>query len=142
MPKRKAKMRSAPAASVALRESQSFARSDVPQTWAAAVLLAFLIGVVYVPALNTPFIYDDYIGIVRNKSINSLWPLAGTKEDPGPLNTPPDNAVSGRPLVNLSLAVNHYLGELNPAGYHAFNVVLHFCTSVLVWLVIRRTLRL
>jgi tetratricopeptide (TPR) repeat protein len=142
MSNRKTKTRSAPAASAKLRASESSARNDAPHAWAVAALLALLIGVVYAPALNTPFIYDDYIGIVRNKSIDSLWPLVGTKESPGPLSTPPDNPVSARPLVNLSLALNRYFGELNPEGYHAFNVVVHFCTSMLVWVVIRRTLRL
>lgn len=113
-----------------------------PPAWAVAALLALFLGALYLPALNTPFIYDDYLGIVRNKSITSLWPLVGTKDSPGPLDTPPDNAVSARPLVNLSLAINRYFGGLNPVGYHAFNVVVHFFTSMLVWLTIRRALRL
>lgn len=141
MSKRKTKTRSVATASVKLRGSESSSRTDGPPAWAVAALLAILIGVVYGPALNAPFIYDDYLGIVRNKSINSLWPLVGTKESPGPFNTPPDNAVSARPLVNLSLAVNRFFGELNPVGYHAFNVVVHFCTSMLVWVIIRRALR-
>jgi tetratricopeptide (TPR) repeat protein len=142
MSKRKTKTRSVAVASAKLRGSESPARSDGPPAWAVAALLAFLIGIVYAPALNAPFIYDDYVGIVRNKSIVSLWPLVGTKDSPGPLNTPPDNAVSARPLVNLTLAINRYFGELNPVGYHAFNVVVHFCSSMFVWIVIRRTLRL
>ena len=117
-------------------------RRPGPSPWAVAALLAFSIGIVYAPALNTPFIYDDYHGIVRNRSITSIWPLIGTKDQPGPLNTPPDNAVSARPLVNLSLAINRYFGGLNPWGYHAVNVVIHFFTAMLVWSVTQRTLRL
>lgn len=113
-----------------------------PGRWMVALLLAFSIGIVYFPALNTPFIYDDFLGIVRNKSIESLWPLVGTKARPGPLNTPPDNAVSARPLVNLSLAINRYFGGADPRGYHAVSVVLHFFTAMLIWAVTRRTLRL
>ncbi len=105
-------------------------------------MLAFSIGAVYGPALDAPFLSDDYLGIVRNKSITSVWPLIGTTENPGPLNTPPDNAVSARPLVNLSLAINRYFGGLHPRSYHAFNVVIHFLTAMLLWAVARRILRL
>jgi Tfp pilus assembly protein PilF len=113
-----------------------------PPPWSAIALLALSIGAVYAPALNSPFIADDFHTIVRSKSITSIWPLIGTKDQPGPLSTPPDSAVSARPLVNLSLAINRHFGGLNPWGYHAFNVILHFFTAVLVWSVTRRTLRL
>src|SRR5690349_6092931 len=115
--------------------------SGGPSGWSVALLLAFFIGVVYVPAVNTPFIFDDLVGITQNDSIVSLWPLVGFSK-PGPLNPPPEHPTSGRPLVNLSFAINYRLGGLDPVGYHVFNVVLHFCNAMLVWALMRRTLRL
>ncbi len=44
--------------------------------------------------------------------------------------------------MNLSFALNYYLGRHNPLGYHVFNLILHFCAALLVWAIVRRTLRL
>jgi tetratricopeptide (TPR) repeat protein len=116
--------------------------SDGPRLWVVSLLLAVAIGFVYGPALRAPFIFDDRVGIVDNISIYSLWPLVGPPSHPGPLNPGPDMPSSPRPLVNLSLAINYALGGDNPFGYHVFSVVLHFLTAVLLWAVVRRTLRL
>ncbi len=110
-------------------------------TWAVAAVFASLIGVVYGPAINVPFIFDDVGAIVQNESIVSLWPLIGSAH-PGPLNPPLELPTSGRPLVNLSFAINYHLGGLNPAGYHAFSLLLHFFATMLLWAITRRTLRL
>ena len=40
-----------------------------------------------------------------------------------------------RHLFYLSLAVNYNLGQLNPEGYHLFNLALHFFTAVTVLLI-------
>src|SRR5262249_44382073 len=95
----------------------------------------------YLPAINVPFIFDDTIAIVQNDSINSLWPLIGLAK-PGPLNPPPEHPTSGRPLVNLSFAINYHFGGLNPFGYHGVNFVIHFLNAMLLWSITRRTLRL
>jgi protein O-mannosyl-transferase len=113
-----------------------------PSAIAAAAVLAISIATVYCWALDAPFIFDDAIGIVKNRSIVSLWPLIGTAENPGPLNTPLDNPVSARPLVNLSFAFNYFLGGLNPTGYHAASVAIHFCSALLLWALVRRSLGL
>jgi len=117
-------------------------RSIWPPTWAAAALLAMAIFAVYGPAINAPFIFDDNSAVIDNKSIVSLWPLIGTAEHPGPLNPPRDLPTASRPVVNLSFAINYYFGKLNPAGYHAVNVVLHCVSAPLLLAIVRRTLRL
>ncbi len=124
------------------KSSPRFSRtaSGRPSTWAAAAVLALFIGVVYGPAADAPFIFDDAIAIVRNSSIVSLWPLVGTAEHPGPLKTPLDNPVSARPLVNLSFAMNYHFGGRDPTGYHAINIVIHFCSALLLWAIVGRAL--
>ena len=96
----------------------------------------------YGRALDAPFILDDESAIVKNPSIISLWPLVGTAEQPGPFRPPPNLPTVARPLVNLSFAVNYRFGGLNPAGYHAVNVLIHFLSALLLWAIVRRTLRL
>ena len=111
-------------------------------TLIAIVFLAIVTCAVYSRALNSPFVFDDNGSVTDNLSIVRLWPLVGDAEHPGPLNPPMDLPTSGRPLVNLSLAINYYFGELNPRGYHVFNLIVHVLSAWLVMAIVRRTLRL
>src|SRR4051812_20594559 len=116
--------------------------SESPPAWIVVVVLAIAIGVVYGPARHSQFIFDDVGAIEKNSSIRSVWPLISTTGRPGPLNPLAELPTSGRLLVNLTFAMNYYVGELNPVGYHVVNMVFHFLTALLVWVILRRTLRL
>jgi tetratricopeptide (TPR) repeat protein len=91
----------------------------------------------YLGCFRAPFVFDDFPAVVRNTSIRHLWPL-------GPVLHPPLDAAgaTGRPLVNLSYALNYAAGGLDVWGYHAVNVALHACNALLVFLVLRRTFAL
>ncbi len=106
------------------------------------VLLAGAAGAVYWPSLNSPFVFDDSGSVTDNRSIVRLWPLIGESKHPGPLNPPAELPTSGRPLVNLSLAINYYIGRLDPVGYHVFNLVVHVLSALLLMGIVRRTLQL
>jgi hypothetical protein len=94
----------------------------------AAALIAFAAALVYVPALDGPFIYDDFEAIVENESIRSLT-------DPPSVWRPPDETpMAGRPLANLSLALSHAMGGLEPRTFRWLNLALH----ILVGLAIHR----
>jgi protein O-mannosyl-transferase len=110
-----------------------------PPVWSVVVVVGFLIGAVYGPAVSVPLVFDDRATILANDSILSLWPLVGLAK-PGPLNPPAELPTSGRPLVNLSFAIDYYFGGFNPAGYHAVNIAIHFLSALLVWGIVRRTL--
>ena len=103
-----------------------------------AIFVALLCGAVffvYWPSLAGLFIYDDASAIERNKSIRSLslWSL-------GDVLIPPESTpVGGRPLVNLSFALNYAAGELSPRGYRIVNIALHAPSALAVWGVLRRT---
>jgi tetratricopeptide (TPR) repeat protein len=114
-----------------------------PAAAAALATLVLAVGVwaVYGKTLRQPFVFDDRGSVLDNTSITRLRPLWGDTNGPGPL-TPRNPITGGRPLVNLSLAVNYRLGGLNPAGYHAFNVIVHLLSAILLWAVVSRTLRL
>jgi protein O-mannosyl-transferase len=108
----------------------------------AAALLVAAVWAVYLPALAAPFVGDDSISIVENESLRRLWPLVGDAENPGPLAAEKDLPTAGRPLVNLSFALNYQLHDLDPRGYRAVNVLLHSLNVLLLAAIVRRTLRL
>lgn len=120
----------------------SRAASASPPAWVAAIVFALAIGAVYGRALDVPFILDDDGTIIRNKSIASLWPLVGTVENPGPLRPPVPLPTAGRPLVNLTFALNFSIGGVSPVGYHAVNVLIHLASTLLLFALIKRTLRI
>ena len=138
MPRRKTKSSTSTAAPPPAR---AISDGNGPSAWAAAGIVAFFIGAVYGRAISTPFIFDDFSAIHQNSSIHLLWPLVGVAE-PGPLNPPPEFPTSGRPLVNLSFAINYFFGGLNATGYHVFNLALHYCAAMMLWGITRRCLRL
>ncbi len=106
------------------------------------LVLGVAVFVVYYPAARGPFIFDDSAAIVDNLSIRQLWPLVGSGETTGPLNSSKATAMQGRPLVGLSLAVNYYFGGLDPYGYRIVHIVVHLFSAMLLWRIVARTLRL
>ncbi len=105
--------------------------------WRAASVAAVLAcaWVAYYNSLTVPFLFDDHSAIVNNPTIRQLWPL-------GDVLSPPKHAtgVIGRPLLNLSLAVNYAINGLNPAGYHLLNIIFHAISGVLLLGIVRRCL--
>ena len=110
--------------------------------WLGILVLGVAVLLVYYPATRGPFIFDDTATIVDNPSIRQLWPLVGSGKSRGPLNPSKATAVHGRPLVNLTLAVNYYFGGLDPFGYRIVHLVVHLLSAMLLWAIVARTLRL
>ncbi|HKQ47771.1 MAG TPA: tetratricopeptide repeat protein [Phycisphaerae bacterium] len=100
---------------------------------AAAILVASGI-LAYCNTFHVPFIFDDHDAIRHNVFIRRLWPLSYS------LHAAPDTTVSGRPIVNFSLAVNYALHGLRLPGYHIFNLVIHLLAGLLLFGILRRTL--
>jgi len=101
--------------------------------WIAALVAAGVVS--YFNALNGPFIFDDVGAVVQNSSIRQL-------STAGPLSPPANTSVAGRPLVNLSFALNYAAVGLDPFGYHIFNLALHLTCGVLFFIIVRKTLEL
>lgn len=77
--------------------------------------------------------WDDDTAIVTNDSIRgSLWTA---------LTPPLERPVSGRPIVNLSFAINYALGGLDATGYHVWNLIVHIACALLLFGIVRRTLQ-
>jgi len=103
---------------------------------AAGAVIALAACVAYATSISAPFVFDDGPSIVGNLTIRHLWPL-------GPVFSPPAQAsVCGRPLVNLSLALNYALGGLDVRGYHAANLLIHILAGITLFGIVRRTLGL
>ena len=111
-------------------------------SWLVLVVLAGAVWAVYGRSLDAPFLFDDDASVLTNTSIRALWPMVGASERRGPLNPPIEIPTSARPLVNLSLAVNYHFGGVDPRGYRAINILLHLLCAMLLWAIVRRTLRL
>lgn len=99
------------------------------------VLLVVAGLVAYHNSLTGPFIFDDFDAIADNPHVRQLWPLTEA------MSAPPDSGVAGRPVVCLSLAINYVLGGLDVRGYHAFNLVIHILNTLLLYGIVRRTLK-
>lgn len=108
-------------------------RSSAPFLAAGFVVLATLL--VYANSFRAPFIFDDVPAIVENASLRQLWPLRNVLAPPAGA-----GSVAGRPLVNLSFALNYAAGGLDPRGYHAVNLLLHLLGALTLLGIVRRTL--
>ncbi|HUI06553.1 MAG TPA: tetratricopeptide repeat protein [Verrucomicrobiae bacterium] len=105
-------------------------RTFFPLLVIAAGLLA------YQNSFTGGFFHDDFASIPENPTIRHLWPIWEPLSPPrrgGP-------TVEGRPLVNLSLAVNYAFGGYNVWGYHAFNLTIHILAGLTLLGIVRRTL--
>jgi protein O-mannosyl-transferase len=91
---------------------------------------------VYYNSFEGPFIFDDVASIPQNPTIRHLWPIWQ------PLSSLHRRwtTVEGRPIVNLSLAINYALGGLDVRGYHALNLGVHILAGLALLGVARRTL--
>ncbi len=92
----------------------------------AAALLA------WANSFSGPFVFDDRPAILANPSLESFGAALSPPRDGG--------TVAGRPLVNLSLALNRALGGPAVGGYHAVNLLIHVLAGLTLFGLVRRTL--
>lgn len=95
------------------------------------VLVAWL---AYHNSFSVPFLFDDEESIDANPTIKRLSAITEVL-------TPPANGsgVTGRPLVNLSLALNHAIGGTAVQGYHGLNLLVHTLAGLTLFGLLRRT---
>jgi Flp pilus assembly protein TadD len=97
--------------------------------------------VLYAHAVTAGFAsYDDGPQVVQNPSLSSL--ATSLKYFHSPVSFASDLRGSGgsffRPLFWLSLAIDEKLWGLNPVGFHLTNVLLHWLSSLFLFLLLRR----
>src|SRR5437016_450047 len=104
--------------------SQRPGRPRARDTRLAALLLLVSGALVYANSLHGPFIFDDRRTITDNTTIRQLWPLTTV------LRPERQTAVAGRPIANLSFAINHALGGERVEGYHVWNIAIHILAAL------------
>ncbi|XP_057381261.1 protein O-mannosyl-transferase TMTC2-like [Daphnia carinata] len=109
------------------------------QTVVLCTLAAFLL---YYNTLHADFAYDDSRAIKTNPDVNPSTPWTNLMFNDfwGTPLTHSGSHKSYRPLCVLSFRFNHWLHELQPAGYHLFNVLLHCAATALFTLLARSLL--
>ena len=100
-------------------------------SFAVLTVLALL---AYHNSFDVPFLFDDAPAVTANPSLRApaslarvLWPQV----DGGA-------TVAGRPLLNLSFALNYWAGGLEVRGYHAVNLAIHLAAAALLFGIVRR----
>ncbi len=90
----------------------------------AALILAFI---VYAPALNGDFVFDDR-GLPMFQTNAATLPLRAW--------------LHVRPLLMATYYANFHLSGLDPSAYHSLNVILHAACAVLIFFAVRRLLEM
>ncbi len=98
---------------------------------ACCVILAAAAIAAYSQTFAVPPIFDDRPTILSNATIRHL----GTAFAP-----PPGTSASGRPIVNVSLAVNYAISGTNVWSYHVLNLAIHILAGLTLFGICRRLL--
>ncbi len=109
-------------------------RSLFARRWpafAVVAVIALTTFLAYLRTFSVPLIYDDVESIENNTTIRHF----GSAFFP-----PTDSTVSGRPLLNVSFALNYWIGGLATRGYHAVNLAIHIWAALILWGIVRRTM--
>jgi tetratricopeptide (TPR) repeat protein len=100
-------------------------------TIALAAILA------YSNSFSGAFVFDDDASIAENPTIRSLWPIWAPFVPPNHGET-----VTGRPMLNFTLAVNYAMSGTKTWSYHAGNLLIHIGAALMLFGIVRRTLLL
>lgn len=97
-------------------------------------MLVLAIVLAWSNSFDGPFVLDDLLNIAHNESIQHLgnWRQV--------LSPPADSTAGGRPILNLSWAVNYALGKDAVRGYHVGNLAIHVLAALTLFGLVRRTL--
>ena len=104
-----------------------------------AVSLFIILLAIYSNSFYGEWHYDDFANIVDNPHIQMKsfsWPeikqcISGIYQDK-----------LSRPLSYLSFAINYRLGGMDVFGFHVINLIIHYLSSIFLFLFIYNTLKL
>ncbi len=108
-------------AGIATDPSPSTTRRDTAWLWLVSLVVAGLAA--YLPALAGVFTFDDYPWILHNSHVGDLSSYGWQR----------------RPITLLTFAANLALHGPNPVGFHVINIALHLANTVLVFLLLRKS---
>ena len=105
-------------------------RMDWPGFACCAIIAAGAIAA-YSQTFSVPLIFDDRPAILGNATIRH-WATAFAP--------PADTSASGRPVVNISLAINYAISGTGVWSYHVFNLAIHILAGLTLFGMVRRLL--
>ena len=98
-----------------------------------SLIIAVCVVLAYANTFCVPFIFDDQINIVENSSIRNLSSVYQMLAPPFGM------GVSGRPVINFTLALNYAISGENPWSYHLLNLLIHLSAALCLFGIVRRT---
>jgi len=105
--------------------------------WVFLLLLLVSVGLLYWQGLSGGFFFDDGASILHNQKIKishlslEILQQVWASGIAGP---------TGRPISQLSFALNYFFGGLSPYGYKVFNLILHLLVTVVVFFTLKNLL--
>ncbi len=108
-----------------ISRNSAYLAAATPLVIGASVIAA------YCSTLGSPFVLDDLPSIPGNPSIRH-WGTA--------LAAPVQSSTLGRPLLNLSFALNYWISGHAVWSYHALNLACHTACALVLYGIVRRTL--
>src|SRR6267154_3461102 len=118
---------------MSLVPAKNYSKGSFRTTGLACVGIVLAALAVYYNSLSCPLIFDDWPAITENLTIRHFWSAL----------SPPHNGsgVDGRPLINLSFAVNYAVGGLRVWGYNATNLAIHILAGLMLFGIVRQALQ-
>ena len=115
--------------------SPRISRRDAP----AFLALGLLIAVVYFPATQAGFVWDDSI-ITDLKTVSTWGGILDIWFDPTSAYKQGTTWYEAHywPLLYTTFWLEHKLWGFNPLGYHVVNILIHFANTVLLWRLLLR----
>jgi tetratricopeptide (TPR) repeat protein len=102
----------------------------------AGIVIALAALAAYAGTFAVPFVFDDTESIANNATIRHLWRIGNV------LSPPYENGqtVGGRPVLNLTIALNYAISGTQVWSYHALNLLIHILAGLTLFGIVRRTL--
>src|SRR5438132_4371480 len=94
----------------------------------AAIVIA--VAVIYLPALQGDFVWDDFLLITGNPLLQDFSGLLEIWSG--------GRTADYFPLTNTVFWIEHHLFGANATGYHAVNILLQIANALLVWRLLKR----
>ena len=111
-----------------LQGGQTGAVSPVALAGSLVLLCGFVL-LTWSASFAGSFQFDDYGTIANDSRIRQLWPLD-------------EIVTNNRPFGLYTFALNFAVSGLNPAGYHAVNLLIHLASTIVLLLLVRSVLTL
>jgi tetratricopeptide (TPR) repeat protein len=108
------------------------AKSQNRAIFQASAIIALAALFTYGSSFLAPFVFDSASIVAYNPTLHHLASAWRTPHD--------GSTVDGRPLLNLSLALNYAISGTQVWSYHALNLLIHILAGLTLFGILRHTL--